>query len=67
MVKATIEYADGTKETVKKKSYIEMAEYYEKARERGAVGFLAQGNKGSVETVPVDGKTILAEVKEAEG
>lgn len=41
--------------------------HYEKARERGAVGFLAQGNKGIVETRTVDGKTILGEVKEAEG
>lgn len=65
MVKATIEYADGTKETVKKKSYIEMAEYYEREKERGAVGLRAQGNKGIIEARIVDGKTILKEVKEA--
>lgn len=42
MVKGTIEYADGTKEKVKKKSYGELADYYEKQREHGAIGFDAK-------------------------
>lgn len=47
MIKATIEYADGTKETVKKKSYNELAAYMEKERDKGAVGFKARSESGN--------------------
>lgn len=39
MVKATIEYKDGTTQTVKKKSFTELTSYYEAEKEHGAVGF----------------------------
>ena len=67
MIKATIEYADGTKEHVKKRSYIEMAAYYEKERERGAIGFQAENEAGEkIESRVRDGRTILSQVKDGD-
>lgn len=47
MIKAVIEYKDGTKMTVKKKSYIELAEYMEQEMERGAIGYEAKTESGN--------------------
>lgn len=47
MIKAVIEYKDGTKQTVKMKSYIELADYMESERENGAVGYEAKSEGGS--------------------
>lgn len=47
MIKATIEYADGTQTVVKKKSYNELAAYMEKERDKGAVGFKARSENGN--------------------
>ena len=63
MIKATIEYRDGTTQTVKKKSFTELTSYYEAEREKGAVGFRAKGESGSViESREYGGRTILKEV-----
>lgn len=66
MIQATIEYADGTRETVKKKSYIELAAYMEKEREKGAIGFKARSDSGSrIESREYNGRQIYAEVRDA--
>lgn len=46
MVKATIEYKDGTTQTVKKKSFTELTNYYEAEKEHGAVGFHGKSEYG---------------------
>ena len=50
MIKAVIEYKDGTKQTVKKKSYIELADYMEQEMEKGAVGYEAKGDGGTIKS-----------------
>ena len=47
MIKAVIEYKDGTKTIVKKKSYIELADYMENERENGAIGYEAKTESGN--------------------
>ena len=47
MIKAVIEYKDGTKQTVEAKSYIELADYMEQEREKGAVGYEAKTENGN--------------------
>lgn len=49
MIKAVIEYKDGTKMTVKMKSYIELADYMENEREKGAIGYEAKGDGGTIQ------------------
>lgn len=46
MVKATIEYKDGTTQTVKKKSFTELTNYYESEKEHGAIGFHGKSEYG---------------------
>ena len=50
MIKAVIEYKDGTKQTVKMKSYIELADYMESERENGAIGYEARGDGGTIKS-----------------
>ena len=50
MIKAVIEYKDGTKIAVKKKSYIELADYMENERENGAIGYEAKGDGGTIKS-----------------
>ena len=50
MIKAVIEYKDGTKIAVKKKSYIELAEYMEQEMEKGAIGYEAKGDGGTFQS-----------------
>ena len=47
MIKAVIEYKDGTKIAVKKKSYIELADYMEQEMEKGAIGCEAKTESGN--------------------
>ena len=47
MIKATIEYADGTEAEVKKKSLLEFLDYYEHEQGRGAIGFRAKSDLGN--------------------
>ena len=49
MVKATIEYKDGTTQTVKKKSFTELTNYYEAEKEHGAIGFHGKSEYGEFE------------------
>lgn len=64
MIKAMIQYADGTETVVKKKSYIELAAYMEKERENGAVWFKARSDSGSrIESREYNGRPIYAEVR----
>lgn len=66
MIKATINYSDGTEAVVKKKSYIELAAYMEKEREKGAIGFKARSDSGSrIEIREYNGRQIYAEVRDA--
>lgn len=66
MIKATINYSDGTEAVVKKKSYIELAAFMEKEREKGAIGFRARSDSGSrIESREYNGRRIYAEVRDA--
>ena len=47
MIKAVIEYKDGTKIAVKKKSYVELADYMEQEMEKGAIGCEAKTESGN--------------------
>lgn len=47
MIKATIEYADGTEAEVKKKSLLEFLDYYDNERTHGAIGFKAKSDLGN--------------------
>lgn len=66
MIKATINYSDGTEAVVKKKSYIELAAFMEKEREKGAIGFKAMSDSGNrIESREYNGRQIYAEVRDA--
>lgn len=66
MIKATINYSDGTEAVVKKKSYIELAAFMEKEREKGAIGFNARSDSGNrIESREYNGRQIYAEVRDA--
>lgn len=60
MVKATIEYKDGTTQTVKKKSFTELTSYYEAEKEHGAVGFHGKSEKGEFASREYRGGTSRA-------
>lgn len=47
MIKAVIEYKDGTKIAVKKKRYVELADYMEQEMEKGAIGCEAKTESGN--------------------
>lgn len=66
MIKATINYSDGTEAVVKKKSYIELAAFMEKEREKGAICFKARSDSGNrIESREYNGRQIYAEVRDA--
>lgn len=47
MIRAIIDYTDGTQEEIKVKSYMELSAYMEKEREKGAIGFKARSENGN--------------------
>lgn len=47
MIRAIIDYTDGTQEEIKVKSYMELSAYMEKERKNGAIGFRARSDRGN--------------------
>ena len=47
MIKAVIEYKDGTKKSFEAENYIKLAEYMEEEIPKGATGYEAKGRDGS--------------------